>query len=232
MFYLVLFFCAVSASQSEFPCTFPCDWINKTFTLYSDETNVTKKMVFNADGTTGTFLSTDMQCFQISEQFLIIKLFLMSGDDESIDILACFPVFYTSGQSNFTVHLKDVARIIVNQTGALNDSQLCEICGTGIFSGIGTILALAPAPNVIPPAVCEVPFNCQSDSGIACPQGGSIPKECTGKDTTTTDKTTTTTTDKTTTTTTDKTTTTTADNPNTTRKKPCGRRGRLHRHGQ
>ncbi|XP_052073812.1 uncharacterized protein LOC127711740 [Mytilus californianus] len=115
----------------------------------------------------------------------------------------------------------------------------------------------SPSPNVVPPAVCEVPFNCPSENTIACPQEGSIPKECTGTDTTTTDKITTTTLAQSTTITSDtpttttlshsttttshtltttsltQSTTTTADNPTTTRaKKPCGLNGRLHRHGQ
>lgn len=63
--------------QTEFPCTFPCDWINKTFALYRNRSNSIESvtsMTFNDDGTTGTIFSTvKMQCFQISEQFLVIR---------------------------------------------------------------------------------------------------------------------------------------------------------------
>lgn len=67
------------SGQSEFPSTFPCDWINKTFTLfYTNRLNSIEpltNMTFNADGTTGTLFSElKTQCFQISDEFLILRV--------------------------------------------------------------------------------------------------------------------------------------------------------------
>ncbi|CAC5386135.1 unnamed protein product [Mytilus coruscus] len=225
MFYLTFFFFVAAASQSEFPCTFPCDWINKTFSLYRDIGNgvfIYHTMTFNADGTTGAFTGIlPFKCFQISEQFLMVTLQVQPG----FIAIRCLAVFYTLGQSNFSLYFPTFnQKRIKNQAVAFNESQVWDICGLDT-ANMGSILALAPAPSEVPPAVCKVPSFCQSDSGAVCPQGGSIPKECTSKDTTTIDKTTTTTLAQSTTTTVDYSTTTRA-------KKPCGRRGRLHKHGQ
>ncbi|VDI09225.1 Hypothetical predicted protein [Mytilus galloprovincialis] len=209
----------VTSGQTEFPCTFPCDWINKTFALYRNRSNSIESvtsMTFNDDGTTGTIFSTvKMQCFQISEQFLVIRNTRSTDVSEDVFWFFCIPVFYTPGQSHFTMHIKDGERPVFNQTVALSETQLCQICGTGTFTSFGTVLALAPAPNVIHPAPCEAPSNCQSDSGIVCPQGGNIPKEC-FDDTTTTDKTTTSSQAQPTTVTTDTPTTSSQTQPTTT----------------
>ncbi|XP_063446565.1 uncharacterized protein LOC134726098 [Mytilus trossulus] len=216
-FYLHVF----SAGQSEFPCTFPCSFRNKTFDLYQDLINAESPFTtwtFNADGSAATVFGDSVNCFQVSEQFLIIRV-------ENSSIFLCFPIFYTAGQSNFTFVLRGNlnAKEFENVSSALNQSQLCEVCGVNNANTVTVVAIEQPSsyPDSVTPAVCQVPSFCPSNIMTSCPEEGSIPTECSGV-----------TTNSPTTVTTDTPTTTTSEIPTTIgTKKPCARRRHKHTNG-
>ncbi|XP_052068693.1 uncharacterized protein LOC127707967 isoform X1 [Mytilus californianus] len=217
--YWTFYLFVISAGQPKIPCTFPCDFINKTFDVYSQATEFSVSSygswTFSADKSTGTYLNINVDCFQISEQFLVLRLSESSTTEETEFL--CFPVFYTVGQSFFKYLSKGVVSKLSNISSALTESQLCKICDLSGF----TTLAVASVPESVTPVVCEVPSFCQPSNNIPCPGGGSLPTGCSGM-----------TTNPTTTTTTNTPTTTTSDTQTTIRtKKPCGRRRRKHING-
>ncbi|XP_063446562.1 uncharacterized protein LOC134726094 [Mytilus trossulus] len=125
--YLTFYLHVFSAGQSEFPCTFPCGFRNKTFDLYQDVIRAGSSFAtwtFNADGSAATFFGSSVNCFQISEQFLILSI------ENSLKFL-CFPIFYTAGQSNFTFVIRGNlnSKEYENVSSAFNQSQVCEVCG-------------------------------------------------------------------------------------------------------
>ncbi|XP_052068694.1 uncharacterized protein LOC127707967 isoform X2 [Mytilus californianus] len=101
--YWTFYLFVISAGQPKIPCTFPCDFINKTFDVYSQATEFSVSSygswTFSADKSTGTYLNINVDCFQISEQFLVLRLSESSTTEETEFL--CFPVFYTVGQSFF-----------------------------------------------------------------------------------------------------------------------------------
>ncbi|XP_071133112.1 uncharacterized protein [Mytilus edulis] len=124
--YLTFYLHVFSAGQSEAACTFPCGFRNKTFDLYLDVfgTEPFITWTFNADGSASTVFGGTVNCFQISEQFLVVRI-------EESSRFWCFPIFYTAGQSNFTFIMQGEFdwKVFENVSSALNESQLCEVCG-------------------------------------------------------------------------------------------------------
>ncbi|XP_076072706.1 uncharacterized protein LOC143044534 isoform X1 [Mytilus galloprovincialis] len=121
--------------QSEAACTFPGGFINKTFDLFESAGPPFGTWTFNADGSTGNVLIFDVSCFQISEQFLVLRI--------TPTQFLCFPIFYTAGQSNFTFIIQGEFewKEFENVSSALNESQLCEVCGENGIEKL-TILAI------------------------------------------------------------------------------------------
>ncbi|XP_063447237.1 uncharacterized protein LOC134726750 [Mytilus trossulus] len=123
--YLTFYLYVVFTGQSEADCIFPCGFRNKTFDLYADDSELSGQIwTFNADGSGATFVGDPVNCFQISEQFLILRI-------EKSPYFVCFPIFYTDGQSNFTFVIQGFgnSKEFENVRSALNESQLCEVCG-------------------------------------------------------------------------------------------------------
>lgn len=59
--------------MTEFPCSFPCPWRNKTFNVYKNGTKITD-MKFGSDGQSHiNVIGLPSQCYQITERFLIYK---------------------------------------------------------------------------------------------------------------------------------------------------------------
>ncbi|XP_063446560.1 uncharacterized protein LOC134726093 [Mytilus trossulus] len=121
--YLTFYLHVFSTGQSEAACTFPDGFRNKTFYLFASSGSPFATWTFNADGSTGNMFGFPINCFQISEQFLVLSI--------SSTQFWCFPIFYTAGQSNFSFVAQGEFdwKVFENVSSALNESQLCEVCG-------------------------------------------------------------------------------------------------------
>lgn len=60
--------------MTEFPCKFPDEWVDKTFVLYEGSPPALSAFwTFESDGITLTTEGAPTTCYQITDQFYVIR---------------------------------------------------------------------------------------------------------------------------------------------------------------
>ncbi|XP_076105899.1 uncharacterized protein LOC143074236 [Mytilus galloprovincialis] len=153
----------VVGGKTEFPCKFPDEWVDKTFVLYEGSPPALSAFwTFESDGITLTTEGAPTTCYQITDQFYVIR--------DHAGKFECFTIDFTPAENNFTVGDKGNARVINPlPSGAFNETVLCNLCSEATTKYLIAIAQPVDAqPTDIIPIECDVPYFCTSGTGNKC----------------------------------------------------------------